>query len=49
MRRDKVIATSRSKNYIDNLTPGTLYYVRVRGKNRLGHGNWSDAASLIAR
>ncbi|MBL1410357.1 fibronectin type III domain-containing protein [Sphingobacterium faecale] len=44
-----LITTTSSQNYMDNLTPGTLYYVRVRGKNRLGYGNWSDAVSLIAR
>lgn len=43
------ITTSSSGNTIESLTPGILYYVRVRGKNRLGYGNWSDAVSLIAR
>ena len=33
---------------LENLTPGTLYHIRVRAINRNGPGSWSDSASLRA-
>lgn len=41
--------TSSSGTVIAPLTPGVRYYVRVRGRNRIGAGNWSDVASLLVR
>lgn len=33
---------------LEGLTPGTLYYVRVRAINQNGPGSWSDPASMRA-
>ncbi|WP_164111714.1 MULTISPECIES: fibronectin type III domain-containing protein [Sphingobacterium] len=47
---DKTHLTPSSSNtIIAPLTPGTRYYVRVRGRNKIGTGDWSDPVSMIVR
>jgi len=37
------------KFIVGNLEPGTRYFARVRGRNALGSGDWSEFTSIIAR
>lgn len=41
--------TSSRRNVIPSMVPGKKYYVRVRGRNGKGIGEWSEIGSLIAR
>lgn len=43
------LTPSSSNTVIAPLTPGTRYYVRVRGRNKIGTGDWSDPVSMIVR
>lgn len=43
------LTSSSSNTIIAPLTPGTRYYVRVRGRNKIGTGDWSDPVSMIVR
>jgi len=47
---EELMRTSNSRgNIIAPVTMGTLYYVRVRARNRRGAGDWSEAVTLMAR
>lgn len=47
---DKMHLTSSSTNtIIAPLTPGIRYYIRVRGRNKIGTGDWSDSVSRMVR
>ncbi len=43
------LTPSSYNTIIAPLTPGTRYYVRVRGRNKIGTGDWSDPVSMIVR
>lgn len=43
------LTSTCSNSVIDSLTPGTRYYIRVRGRNKIGTGDWSDYVSRMVR
>lgn len=43
------LTPSSNNTIIAPLTAGTRYYVRVRGRNKVGTGDWSDPVSMIVR
>ncbi|MFD2554213.1 fibronectin type III domain-containing protein [Sphingobacterium tabacisoli] len=46
---DTHLTPSSNNTVIAPLTPATRYYVRVRGRNKIGTGDWSDPVSMIVR
>jgi hypothetical protein len=46
--KNGVLSTKASQIVFENLTPGTMYYFRVRGVGSGGPGAWSDIANLMA-
>ncbi|MDR2283063.1 MAG: fibronectin type III domain-containing protein [Sphingobacterium sp.] len=46
---DTHLTPSSYNTIIAPLTPGTRYHVRVRGRNKIGTGDWSDPVSMIVR
>ncbi|ERJ57703.1 fibronectin type III domain-containing protein [Sphingobacterium paucimobilis] len=43
------LTASSMNTIIAPLVPGTRYYVRVRGRNKIGTGDWSDPVSMMVR
>lgn len=41
-------ANSSARFVLDAVVPGTIFIVQVRAFNRLGAGDWSDVATLMA-
>lgn len=46
---DPLSTTKSRNNLLAPLTPGTIYYARVRSRNGNGISDWSDPVSLMAR
>lgn len=43
------LTSSSANTILAPLTPGVRYYVRVRGRNKIGTGDWSDSVSRMVR
>ncbi|MEI6082892.1 MAG: fibronectin type III domain-containing protein [Verrucomicrobiota bacterium] len=46
--KNGILSTKASQIIFPNLTPGTMYYFRVRAVGKDGYGAWSDVANLMA-
>ncbi|MCG3149217.1 MAG: hypothetical protein PCFJNLEI_02677 [Verrucomicrobiae bacterium] len=46
--KNGILSTKASEIIFPGLTPGTMYYFRVRAIGKNGYGAWSDVANLMA-
>ncbi|MCG3149864.1 MAG: hypothetical protein PCFJNLEI_03329 [Verrucomicrobiae bacterium] len=46
--KNGILSTKASQIIFPGLTPGTMYYFRVRAVGKDGYGAWSDVANLMA-
>lgn len=46
---DVHLTPSSTNTIIAPLTPGIWYHIRVRGRNKIGTGDWSDTVSRMVR